>query len=144
MSLEIESELEKFKFAREQLEKERSHRREKVWKIFSWAGTLLVAIIGGVFALKTNLSEQFTFSLWLQLILIVSVLVLTASSCWWIKQNQNIEDSVQNEINIIDRKVHINWTVPKKNIIFGYIKALIMLGIAAIAAILIPVSELLK
>ena len=27
-------------FARQELDKERAHRREKLWKIFSWAGPL--------------------------------------------------------------------------------------------------------
>ena len=130
---------EKLKFAREQLEKERAHRREKLWKIFSWAGTLLVAITGGIVALKTNPPNGFEFSWWLRGTIIASVIFLMAYSSLWIKQNLAIEGEVQKALDECDIKLGIDSVLPKNKQKFGYIAALFMLAAAAIVAIVVNV-----
>jgi len=130
-------EVEHQKYTREQLEKERAHRREKLWKIFSWAGTLLVAITGGTVALKTDPPQEYKSWWWLWGTIIASVVILLAYASLWIKQNLSILDTVQKSIDDCDQKLGIESVLPKKNPKFGYIAALFMLAAAAIVACLI-------
>ena len=130
---------EQLRFARQQLEKERAHRREKVWKIFSWAATLLVAITGGVIALKTDPPASFQFSWWLRGVLIASVLLLTGFSQLWIAQNLAIMRATQVAIEKCDKELVIEKVIPDEAPRFGYRPALVMLAIAAIMAIIIEI-----
>jgi len=125
--------------ARQELDKERAHRREKVWKIFSWAGTLLVAIIGGTVALKTDPENGFTFSWWLRGVLIASIVFLMAYAGLWIRQNLAIEDTTQQAIDECDQRLGIKHVIPSTKPRFGYIAALVMLAIAAIVAVVVDV-----
>jgi len=134
-----DQQLERLKFARQQLEKERAHRRDKVWKIFSWSSTLLIAIIGGTVALKTDPPDGFTFSWWLRGVLIASVVFLMAYANLWIKQNLAIGDTVQEAIDECDQDLGIKQVIPKAPPRFGYTAALQMLAIAAIIAIVVEV-----
>jgi len=129
---------EQLKFAREQLEKEREHRREKLWKIFSWAGTILVAITGGTVALKTNHHQDFVFSWWLRGSIIASVAFLMTYASLWIKQNLAIEDEVQKALDKCDQKLGIESVLSQNKPKFGYTAALFMLASAAIVAIIFP------
>ncbi len=138
---EDKSEFEKLKFAREQLEQERAHRREKLWKIFSWAGTILVAITGGTVALKTDPPDKFNSSWLLWATVIAAVLILAAYSVLWIKQNLNILRKVDKAIDNCDYQLGIENVLPKKEPLFGYIWALIMLAAAAIVASLIHIQN---
>jgi hypothetical protein len=130
---------EQLRFARQQLEKERAHRREKVWKIFSWAATLLVAITGGVIALKTDPPASFQFSWWLRGVLTASVLLLMGFARLWITQNLAIMRATQEAIDKCDEELLIEKVIPDKAPRFGYDPALVMLAIAAIVAIVIEV-----
>lgn len=134
-----DQQLERLMFARQQLDKERAHRRDKLWKIFSWAGTLLIAIIGGTVALKTDPPAGFSFSWWLRGVLIASVVFLMAYASLWIRQNLAIEDSVQEAIDECDRKLGIVQVLPEVPPRFGYQAALLMLAIAALVAIIVDV-----
>jgi hypothetical protein len=131
--------LERLKFARQQLEKERAHRRDKVWKIFSWSGTLLVTIIGGTVALKTDSPDKFELSWWLRGVLIASVVFLMAYASVWIEQNLAIERTVRKAIDECDNDLGIKAVIPDTPPRFGYTQALLMLAIAAIIAIVVPV-----
>ena len=130
---------EELKFAREQVEKERSHRRDKLWKIFSWTSTLLVAIIGGTVALRSKPQENFEFSWWLRLVLILSVISLVVYAVRWIKYNLMIEESAQEAINKYDGELNIKNVIPAKPQNVGYNAALILLAAAAIGAIICPI-----
>ena len=43
--------------ARETVLNEISYRMDKLWRIFSWTSTVLVAMIGGTIALRTGETE---------------------------------------------------------------------------------------
>lgn len=132
--------INKIRFARQELDKERAHRREKVWKIFSWAATILVAITGGVIALKTEPTQNFVFPWWLRGVLSGSVLSLMGFACLWIEQNLNILRDTEEAIAIYDKQLDIKKVVPSEKPKLGYKYALVMITIAAIIVILIDVS----
>ena len=131
--------LERLKFARQQLDKERGHRRDKVWKIFSWSGTLLIAITGGTVALKTDPSNDFEFDWSLRGVLVASVVFLLAYAILWIRQNLAIENTVQEALCEYDRELDIKQVIPEAHPKFGYTAALLMLAVAAIIAIIVDV-----
>ena len=132
--------INKIRFARQELDKERAHRREKVWKIFSWAATILVAITGGVIALKTDPTKGFVFPWWLRALLSGSILSLMGFACLWIEQNLNILRDTEEAIAIYDKQLDIKKVVPSEKPKLGYKYALVMITIAAIIVILIDVS----
>ena len=128
-----ETEFQTYQFAREQLQKELIHWREKLWKIFSWAATILVAITGGAVALKTDPVYTSDISRWLWVLVIISVVFLTVYASLWIKQNLAIVRKLQMKLGFYDHKLGIkslNYARPK----FGYNQALILLAASAILA----------
>ena len=132
-------EIKNIRFARQELDKERAHRREKVWKIFSWAATILVAITGGVIAIKTSQSGPVTFSCYLNVVLIGAVVILMGFGSLWIEQNLDILHKTEKAIAKCDKDLGIKQVVPNKPPKFGYKWALTLLGIAAIISIVIKV-----
>jgi hypothetical protein len=137
-----DDQITRLKFARQELEKERAHRREKLWRIFSWSGTLLIAITGGVVALKTDTSKGFALSWSLRGALIVCVVCLLVFSTKWILENIKIERKVQDAIDRCDADLGIEKVLPPGHPRFlpwGYALALILLAGAAIAAIVVNV-----
>ena len=128
--------IDNFRFARQELEKERAYRRDKVWKIFSWAASILVAITGGAIALKTN-SENCILSCWHRRIMSGAVLFLTGFTCLWIIQNLKILRNAEKAIAEYDKILEIKNIIPKEPPRFGYSPALVILAIAAILAIVI-------
>jgi len=129
---------DQLKYAREQVEKELYYRRDKQWKIFSWAGTILVAITGGTVALKTDPPTQFCFSWYLRAAIIASVVFLTTYAVLWVRQNLSIENDLQQAINAYDQKLSIESVSAKRKPKFGYTAALTLLAAAAIFAVVIP------
>ncbi len=128
------------KYARKTIEKDLAHRREKLWRIFSWAGTLLIAIIGGVVAIKTDPSKGLELSWSLKGVLLASVFVLTFFSREWLRQNINKHNKALRALNNIDRLLEIDIIVDvDEEVRFGYISALLLLASAAVVATLINV-----
>jgi len=132
--------VDRIRFARQELDKERAHRREKVWKIFSWAATLLIAITGGVIALKTNPPQGFTFPWWLRGVFSGSALVLMGFAGLWIEQNLKILTRADEAIAECDGQLGIKKVIPEGRPILGYNYALRLLAMAAIIAIVIEIS----
>jgi hypothetical protein len=128
---------EEIRFARQELDKERAHRREKVWKIFSWAATLLVAITGGVIALKFKPSAQIEYCWWLKGVLSASSVILAGFASLWIHQNLKILRDTETAIAKCDEVLDITNVIPSKEPRFGYIEALALLATATIIAILV-------
>jgi hypothetical protein len=112
--------------------RELEYRREKQWKIFSWASTIFTAIIGGIVVLKTR-EHPHQFNIGLQSTLISVVVVLLVSAGGWIGYNRRVENNVVSQLE----KSGIVHQFPRAWI--GYRLSLTLLALGAIAAILIPV-----
>ena len=128
---------DKFRFSRQELEKERAHRRDKVWKIFSWAATILVAVTGGIIALKTNSSGNLKISWFDRGVISGATLFLTGFASLWINQNLKILRSVDKAIAECDEVLEIKNVIPNESHRLGYTPALVLLAIAAIIALFI-------
>jgi hypothetical protein len=112
--------------------RELEHRREKQWKIFSWASTIFTAIIGGVIVLKTR-DHPHHLNYFLQWTLTWVVAVLLASAAWWVAHNGIVEREVMSQLE----KFGIVQHLPRAWV--GYRTSLALLAVAAVAAIWIPV-----
>lgn len=112
--------------------RELEHRREKQWKIFSWASTIFTAITGGIVILKTR-EHPHQFNLALQWTLTWVVLVLVTSAVWWVGHNQSVETEVMSQLEKFG--IIRNW--PRAWV--GYRTSLVLLAAGAVAAIWIPV-----
>lgn len=120
------------KLNREVVFNELSHRRTKIWNIFSWSSGILIAITGGVIALKTG-NPPAELSKLSNIILTLAVAVLCTCAYLWIKQNMVIERNAEELLNDLDKELELK--MPRGPFYFGYTPALIVLTLAAFAAI---------
>jgi hypothetical protein len=104
--------------------KELECRREKQWRIFSWCGTLLVAIIGGIVALAWRPDDPTVFTCIQATILSVAILALVLYAELWLGHNWKHEDRLAGELKL--------KTIEP---FFGYTWAIGLLAVAALAAI---------
>jgi Na+/melibiose symporter-like transporter len=124
---------EQFKTVYDALVAEITYRREKQWKIFSWSSTLLVGITAGVIALTFEKGKQLDeFS---RLLLIFSVVVLTAYSWLWCNRNIKFEEAARKELEGSQKALQIPTLKVKWPDWLGYGPTLLLLALAAIATI---------
>ena len=118
------------------LEKQLDHRLDKLWKIFSWTSSILIAICGGVIALtrkglvELGVSDRILFS--------IVVIVLATYGILWIKENLNMEEKIRNQLDKIftDNIKYSDYTELRPDKAkFGYKIVIWLLGITAIMAI---------
>jgi hypothetical protein len=138
------TEAELIQFKRQAIESEVAHRRDKLWRIFSWAGSLLVALTGGFIALRANQQSQFNPSRFQRGMLIFAVTVLTVHASLWLTQNLQLEDDAQEDLDKYDEMLDIEHTKSERSRFlqfvrrrFGYRPAVILLAVAAILTILL-------
>jgi ABC-type uncharacterized transport system permease subunit len=116
----------------EYLYQELGYRRDKQWKIFSWASTILTAITAGVVVLKTR-EQPLHLTIVLQWILTWVVVVLVVSASGWIGYNRTVENDVTSQL----QQLRVARRFPRAWV--GYRTSLALLAVAAIAAIWIGV-----
>lgn len=115
--------------ARKVLSDEVYYRRDKLWKIFSWTSSILIAIIAGEAALISNhLNIPFDTIGISALVVIVTLMIY---SLGWINQNLKIQSETEKAITEIDHKLAIPVIEIKKPI-FGYRLTVFFLSITAI------------
>ena len=131
--------------ARETVLNEISYRMDKLWRIFSWTSTVLVAMIGGTIALRTR--ETNHVSLVHQIVLAVAAGVLGFYAAIWLRQNLRLERRARDALAAHDRALGIGPYVesidgallrPDRGIVVGYSLTVALLSVAAIVAALIP------
>jgi len=129
---DFSAEERRLQFARQALADELQHRRDKLWKIFSWTSGLLVAVIGGVAAISAK--NDMELNGWpVAVAIILAAAALTVYSTGWIHQNLRIEQRVMDSLEKLDKKLgidQIQWGKP----LFGYSMTIVLLCIAAIGA----------
>ena len=131
--------------ARQTVLNEISYRMDKLWRIFSWTSTILVAMIGGTIALRTG--EKPHLSLPYQIVLEAAAGVLGLYAVIWLRQNLRLEAFARDALVAHDRALGIGAYVesikgalprPDRGIVVGYGLTIALLSGAAIVAALIP------
>jgi hypothetical protein len=136
---------EALKLAHETLEKELAHYLDKLWKIFSWASTILVSIIGGVIALRFR-DTPIPLSFNDKVSLTVAVLVLSIHAIGQLSLLLSFESKVRNKLEVYNQELGLDQiatsqdtrTRPDTHPLskwFGYIATIFLLMLAAIYTI---------
>ena len=114
------------------------HRRDKQWKIFAWAATLLVAATAGVITLVGD--NKFSFPLWPQRAAMSGALiVITGYACYWIHENITFESRARKALLRFLNNTAIPKNMipdPNANPLFGYSWTLSLLCIASVTTTL--------
>ena len=117
------------------LEKHLSERIEKLWRVFSWASSILIAIAGGMVVLGKR--ETLNFNMYELFLIFSIILILTIYAYLWISENLKLESKIRNQLDSIFEKEikysHLQEIRPDKAI-FGYKLVILLLGVAALIA----------
>ena len=128
------------KLARESLEKELAHYLEKLWKLFSWTSTILLSIIGGIFALRFRETCLY-LSPGNKVSLVSAVLVLSFVAIVQLNVVLDFETETRNKLKECDQVLGIPYERmrPDKGVmsrLFFYSPTLILLTAAAFYSII--------
>jgi hypothetical protein len=112
---------------------ELNYRREKQWKIFSWAATILVSIIGGALALAGN--KKFEFSVAQRTGMIVAILAIAGYACLWVRANIRFEGQARERVIALLKELgETRQTLadPDTKPMFGYGAAILLVAAGAV------------
>src|SRR4030095_14644261 len=96
------------KLARESLEKELAHYLEKLWQLFSWTSTILLSIIGGIFALRFR-ETRLHLSTNNKVSLVLAVLVLSLFAIVQLNVVLGFETKTRNKLKKCDQDLGIPY-----------------------------------
>lgn len=123
------------------LEEQLNQRLEKLWRIFSWTSSILIAISGGVIVLLRK-KDKIELVLIDRILISIVVIALAIYSLIWIHKNLNIEKEIRIQLEKIYEE-ELNYTDYKKlnptKTKFGYRTVICLLGITSLVAIWLDV-----
>lgn len=93
--------------AREALDKELDYYLDKLWKVFSWASTILVSIIGGVIALRFRENHP-ALSVVDKSVLAFAVIVLSFAAVRRMDLIWNFEIRTRDKLDECDKELGIS------------------------------------
>ena len=144
MEIQLDDELRVL--ARKAVLEEITFRMTKLWRIFSWTSTILVAITGGVIAIRTG--EQVIKPVH-QYLIAAAALTVGLYAVIWLRQNLKLEAMARDALSAHDNALGIqsyNYSIggglprPDVKIIVGYKITVALLTIAAVTASLIDLN----
>jgi hypothetical protein len=122
-------------FKRGLLVEEVKHRRDKEWKIFSYATSVLLAIITAIVAISAR--PGFTnFGIRQKVILLATMLVLTAAAGWWLYRNLFTERRILKQLVDGDYKIEPLARWNRTTLLTGYLTALCLIFVITVWAII--------
>jgi hypothetical protein len=130
--------------ARQAVLEEITFRVTKLWWIYSWASSVLLAITGGVIALRTGTRPLEPLY---QALIAASAVVVGVYAILWLRQNLKFEELARSALAAHDDALGINrynasidgsLFRPDLGILVGYKLTVVFLTVAAVAASLIP------
>jgi len=138
--MEIKLDIELRVLARKAVIEEITFRMHKLWRIFSWTSTILVAITGGVIALRSG-GNSIGYSQ--QYIIAAAAFIVGLYAIIWLRQNLKFEAKARDALLAHDIDLGLqsyNNSIgggldrPDIGTIVGYEITVILLTIAAISA----------
>ena len=94
------------KFACEALAANIKYRRERRWLVFSWSSSILIALIGGIFALAN--STGIDLSLFQRAMLSVAATTVTVCAMLWIRRGAIFQVAEAETLN----KFYVDFGMP--------------------------------
>lgn len=127
--------MENLSFILNTLESQLNHRLEKLWRVFSWCNSILIAITAGIIALPKTHGVIFSIS---QLLIISSVILILALYAYlWIDENLKLEGKIRDQLDRIFAE-ELNYPAYKElrpdKAKFGYKAVILLLGGVALLA----------
>jgi hypothetical protein len=113
------------------LQKDLDYRRKKQWDIFSWASTILLSLVGGVFALATTGHQPRL--LWQRGAVSFAALTVAVFAQVWIHYHWQYELDLAKTIGNA-----IGFPLFRKRPLIGYPQVLAALTLAALLAVWCP------
>lgn len=111
------------------------YQRDKRWKIFSWATTILTLFVGAILAVKTDPGRGKLLTVALKISIALSSGAITLFSVSWIKQNLAIERAAkQRYLEILGSSEE---RFEHNGARFGYVHALGLLFVSVAIALLL-------
>ncbi len=97
------------------LENQLKHRLDKLWKIFSWTSTLLIAIIGGMMAIARDGDVEIGQKI--AILAVVTILMIYANN--WLKENLKREKKIRKALkNVLENdKIQIKQFDENGNVV---------------------------
>lgn len=128
-----ETPIDDLRFARDSVGREFEYRRNHIWRIFSWAANLLIAIIGVVVALTAQ--DSFSLTTAHRWLLTVTTAVIATHAITWTMMQSRFKDNVEAVVEYYDEKLSIMHQHPgvKKPFgsdLLGYVLTLGLLSLA--------------
>ena len=126
--------LDELKFARDAIAGELQYLREKEWRVFSWASSIQLGIIGGLITVAGM--HGFLFPLPHRLLLAAASLIVTLYSFVWIRQSLKREENTLTVWSKYDADLAIEstgWSIKTTQI--GYLSSILMVGTAVLLTI---------
>ena len=117
------------------VQKELEYRRRKLWDIFSWCSTMLIAITGGIFALETAAQRPLVFNRWEKGAIIFAVAVITVYAILWMNYHLNREgemvQALNDNLHLKKLGIPLSMHPPNSRFQVGYRLVLVLLAAAA-------------
>jgi hypothetical protein len=132
--------------ARQAVLEEITFRMDKLWRIFSWASTVLVAITGGVIAIQT---EKVSLINSHRYIIAVCSIVIGIYALIWLQQNLRFESLARDALAAHNKALGIEaynsmigGVLPRPDIgvVVGYKITVFLLTVAAVVASMIRLT----
>lgn len=126
--------VEDLKFARDVIANELQYLREKEWRVFSWASSIQLGMIGGVITVAGM--HGFLFPLSHRLLLGTASFILTLYSFVWVRQSLKREENTLDVLSKYDADLVIEsagWSIKTPQI--GYLWTILMIGAAVLLTI---------
>jgi hypothetical protein len=132
--------------ARQAVLEEITFRMTKLWWIFSWTSTVLVAMTGGVIGLRT---VKLSLGLEYQGVIAALAVILGVYAVTWLRQNLRLEGLARDALAAHDEALGINaynaliggsLPRPDKGIVVGYQITVALLTIVTVAVSLVPLK----
>jgi hypothetical protein len=138
MNHAVPEDFEGRKFAFDSIRAEQMYRRDKQWRIFSWAATLLLASIGGIVALAGDGKFQFELCPH-RALMVLAVLSISVYAGYWIHENIELEGAAGKALDNYADILGVRGVSPdpKRRPMFGYVMAISLLAFAAVLTIVL-------
>lgn len=133
-----EPEEKDLRFARECLVREFDHRREHIWKIFSWVSNLFIAITGAVIALTAQ--DSFTMTATHRGLLTGITVVILFQSLFWIWSQSHCQRNVEAVLEEYDHQLSVkhqpeNARMPPLSDSVAYLITLLFLSVTVLLTV---------
>ena len=102
----VETKMDVLKFIHQDQRSEMQYRREREYRIFTWSGSILSALIGALLITKQTDIIWKSYGLWGNLVASIAVLLIVIYSTLWHFRNERFRGQNAQVVSRIDKLLH--------------------------------------